>query len=1252
MSPLSWRQWIKNCVAARKLPRANASRKRPQTSVLLHLEALEDRITPSNVTWTGGGDGQSWGDGKNWNTGAVPGISDDVTINKTGVGTINIAGSNYSVRSLNDTTAVLSIASGASLSLAAVALSSTFGQNVAVQSGGTLTVEGGTSTFDQNVAVLSGGMLTVEAGASVVVGGGVTLTDDGTLKFSSGDSVSLSAGATQIVVGNGGLMTATGTTFSGPSNYVTQIVVNSGGHLQASNSIFALYAVILNDGSTLNAGDLTGNSFNSPLFVPEQDIQNLSNNALFNTINILGGSVAGGKTLALNAIGKVSTANLVYNFAGNFLIGSQGTVTVAPNVSVVVGEGVTLTDDGTLNFKSGDNVALNIGTTQIVVGNGGLMTATDTTFSGATNYVTQIVVNSGGHLQASNSIFALYAVMLNDGSTLYAGDLTGNFFNTTLYTPIADVPLLTNNKSFDAVYINAGDSLASGKSVSLALMGSLSTASLAYFFAGDLAINTGAALTVGTDVTVTGNGNLSIAGSLNVNGGTLNDKGNLSNTGTISLNNGTLTVAGTVAQLSSSNALTAGTWNVGPSSNLDFASGSNITSLTGAQVTLNGANSDFAALANLGTIAAGSSFSLLGGQNFTTAGDLSNAGSLTLSGGILTDTGNLSNTGTLSLSNATLTVAGSVAQLSSSHALTAGRWTVGPSSNLDFASGSSITSLAGAQVTLNGTDSNFLALTNLNTIIAGSIFSLLGGRSFTTAGDLSSAGGIILNTATLNVSGNLTNTGGLIWTNATVNVADSLSNTGRLNLNGSTLTVKGAVAQLSSNALTAGTWNIGPSSTLNFAAGSKITSLAGAQVTLNGANSTFAALANLNTIASNSSLILEGGQTFTTASNLTNAGSLSVFGGTLNVTGNLSNTGSINLNSGDLTVTGTVAQLSGTSLTAGVWMVGPSSTLNFAAGSNITSLAGAQVMLNGANSNFAALANLASIAKGSSLLLLGGQSFATVGDLSNGGTLTLIGGTLSVAGSLSNTGNLNGSNATVQVSSNLSNTGAINLSNTTLNVTGNLSNLGSVSLSSSTLSVAGSVTQLVGNVLKGGAWYIGPNSNLKFAAGSSITSLAGAQVTLNGANSNFAALANLNTIAAGSSLSLLGGQSFTTTGNFTNNGKLTVGAGSVLTATGSFTQASTAALSIQLGGSNNGQVVSTTGTVTLGGTLQVRSTVVPAVGSSFEILANEGGSAISGTFAGLAEGGTFLVTSGSTTMTFQISYKGDGGNNVTIARIS
>ena len=61
-----------------------------------------------------------------------------------------------------------------------------------------------------------------------------------------------------------------------------------------------------------------------------------SNNAQFQDIDILAGTLTSGQTLALNAIGTASTANLRYVFAGNFTVDSGATVTVGPNVSVLV----------------------------------------------------------------------------------------------------------------------------------------------------------------------------------------------------------------------------------------------------------------------------------------------------------------------------------------------------------------------------------------------------------------------------------------------------------------------------------------------------------------------------------------------------------------------------------------------------------------------------------------------------------------------------------------------------------------------------------------------------------------------------------------------------------------------------------------------------------------------------------------------------------------------------------------------------
>ena len=140
------------------------------------------------------------------------------------------------------------------------------------------------------------------------------------------------------MVGNGGLLTASGTTFNGscqltpPRSSSTPAASSS-----ASNSTFALSQRRPEHGSILNAGDLVGDSFNCPLYLPEVDVQYLSgtgsNNAQFQDIDILAGSVASGQTLALNAIGTASTANLRYVFPGNFTVSQRGHLSRAPPTS-------------------------------------------------------------------------------------------------------------------------------------------------------------------------------------------------------------------------------------------------------------------------------------------------------------------------------------------------------------------------------------------------------------------------------------------------------------------------------------------------------------------------------------------------------------------------------------------------------------------------------------------------------------------------------------------------------------------------------------------------------------------------------------------------------------------------------------------------------------------------------------------------------------------------------------------------------
>lgn len=74
-----------------------------------------------------------------------------------------------------------------------------------------------------------------------------------------------------------------------------------------------------------------------------------------------------------------------------------------------------------------------------------------------------------------------------------------------------------------------------------------------------------------------------------------------------------------------------------------------------------------------------------------------------------------------------------------------------------------------------------------------------------------------------------------------------------------------------------------------------------------------------------------------------------------------------------------------------------------------------------------------------------------------------------------------------------------------------------------------------------------------------------------------------------------------------------------------------------------------TGTVSLGGALNISLAAgyAPPIGQSFTIIDNDGSDAVSGTFAGLAEGAT--VTAGG--HAFSISYEGGDGNDVVLTTI-
>jgi autotransporter-associated beta strand protein len=124
----------------------------------------------------------------------------------------------------------------------------------------------------------------------------------------------------------------------------------------------------------------------------------------------------------------------------------------------------------------------------------------------------------------------------------------------------------------------------------------------------------------------------------------------------------------------------------------------------------------------------------------------------------------------------------------------------------------------------------------------------------------------------------------------------------------------------------------------------------------------------------------------------------------LTLSGQNTFTGGVIVNHGQVNFSQQAPGHSGTTLQGGgIWRVFNGSSLNFNAGSNITTN-NAEVVLNGAASSFAKINSLAN--NGGTFTIAGGKTFTAAGALSNSGTLTVgAGSTLTVNNNFTNSGN-------------------------------------------------------------------------------------------------------------------------------------------------------------------------------------------------------------------------------------------------------
>lgn len=270
------------------------------------------------------------------------------------------------------------------------------------------------------------------------------------------------------------------------------------------------------------------------------------------------------------------------------------------------------------------------------------------------------------------------------------------------------------------------------------------------------------------------------------------------------------------------------------------------------------------------------------------------------------------------------------------------------------------------------------------------------------------------------------------------------------------------------------------------------------------------------------------------------------------------------------------------------------------------------------------------------------------------GAGTLVLGNATAGG---NTGGTAVSAGTLRVSggSALSDASAVSVSagatldlNGTSETIGGLSGAGNVTLGAGTLTIdqTGSGT-FSGNISGTGNVNKTGTGTLTLSGGNQLTGTI--TVSAGGLNAT-GGIDGAVSIASGAALTgtcSIAGALFVASG-----GTVAPGGGPGTVAAGGLTLAAGATFDAEINGTTPGtdyDQIAVTGTVNVGGaTLDARIGYAPAIGDSFDLVENDGADAVVSTFAGLAEGATFV----SGGRIFRISYAGDDGNDITVTRLA
>ncbi len=593
----------------------------------------------------------------------------------------------------------------------------------------------------------------------------------------------------------------------------------------------------------------------------------------------------------------------------------------------------------------------------------------------------------------------------------------------------------------------------------------------------------------------------------------------------------------------------------------------------------------------------------------------------------LTNTNNLKGTSfnSITISGSGYTVGGNATTLTGSLADSSVAGTNTISLGLTFAATRTVTvSNAGTTLTISGVISGAGGLTKagagtvtlsatntytgVTTINAGTIAvaadaGLGAAPGAATPGKLTFGGGTLRTTAsfTLAVNRGIALTGaGTISTDpgTTLTYGGIIAGASPLTKAGTgTLIVSGANTYTGATALSAGTLQLGATNAVP--SGGAVTVSAGAIFDLHGFSDAIGSLAGAGTVTSGAAgavvLTAGGNNGSTTFSGVIQNGSGTVA---------LTKTGT-----GTLTFSGANTYSGATTVSAGVLDVQNNTALGATAGAT-TVAGGAALQLDGSGLVVA------------EPVTLNGTGIA------GGGALRQVANTNTWSGAitLGSAARVNADAGTLTVSGGITNSGFL------LTVGG----AGNTTISTTAISGTGGLT-------KDGTGTVTLSANNTYTG---TTTVSAETLVVNGSQSSSAVSLNGGTLGG---TGTVGAITSTTSGGTVSPGQ---GGPGILSSGNVNWSSGSPGLLVQLNGTAPGtgyDQLSVTGTVNLGGaTLSGTLGFSPTSGTTFTIINNDGSDAVSGTFAGLPEGST-VVLSGQT---FQISYVGGTGNDVVLTVVA